>query len=334
MGIVSSVHQIKLPFPLDMPGYVSVYVVEGSKGNILVDSGWGSSEALWAFREGLKGDFLKFQDINWIVITHIHPDHYGLASKLKEFCGAEVVMHKVEAELINSRYKDFKALLKEMEEELSKNGVPPSELSELKEASLWIKQFVSPDLPDVILDDGDKLSNGSFEFEVLRTPGHSPGHICLYEPSKRWLFCGDHILFETTPHVGFHPQSGDNPLRDYIKSLKALEALQVNFIFPGHGPVFNSLKLRVAEILHHHEQRKRAIMEALDEGLKTAYQIATEAPWSSEAGSAAFKDLMPWDRRLAILEVIAYLRLLTSEDKVGNIEQVDRKGVSLYLPKD
>lgn len=331
MEVVSGVHRIKLPFPEGIPEYTNVYVVEGSRGNILVDSGWGSSEVLWAFREGLRENCLKFQDINWIVITHIHPDHYGLASKLKEFCGAEVVMHRVEAGLINSRYKDFAGLLKQIEEELSRNGVPQFELSKLTEASIWMRQFVSPDLPDVMLDDGDRLSNGSFEFEVLRTPGHSPGHICLYEPRKKWLFCGDHVLFKTTPHVGFHPQSGDNPLGDYIDSLERLEALKANFIFPGHGPVFNSLKLRAAEILHHHEQRERAIIKAMSSGFRTAYRVATEILWKPEAGGIAFKDLAPWDRRLAILETIAHLRLLMVEGKVGKIDQ---EGISLYLSKD
>ncbi len=331
MEVVAGVHQIKLPFPQGMPEYTNVYVVEGSRGNILVDSGWGSSEVLWAFREGLRENRLKFQDINWIVITHIHGDHYGLASKLKEFCGAEVAMHRVEAGLIHSRYRDFDGLLKKIEEELSRNGVPQFELSKLTEASIWMRQFVSPELPDVMLDDGDRLSNGSFEFEILRTPGHSPGHICLYEPRKKWLFCGDHVLFKTTPHVGFHPQSGDNPLGDYITSLERLEALKTNFIFPGHGPVFNSLKLRAAEIIRHHAQRERAIVKAMSSGFKTAYRVATEIPWVPEAGGIAFKDLAPWDRRLAILETIAHLRLLTFEGRVGKIDQ---EGLSLYLSKD
>ena len=331
MEIVAGVHQMKLPFPRGMPEHTNVYIIEGSKGNILIDAGWDSSESLWAFRERLGEERLKFQDINWIVITHIHPDHYGLAGKLKELCRAEVVMHRVGVELINSRYKYFDGLLKEIEEELSKNGVPQSELLELKEASLWMKQFVWPVLPDVRLEDGDRLSNGSFEFEILQTPGHSPDHICLYEPRKKWLFCGDHVLFETTPHVGFHPQSADNPLRDYINSLKTVEALKINFVFPGHGPVFNSLKLRAVEIFRQHEQREMAIIKTMSSGLKTAYQIAAEIPWKLEADNVTLKDLTPWDRRLAILETIAYLRLLTSEDKVGKVEQ---NGISVYLTKD
>jgi len=331
MEIVSGVHQIRLPFPQGMPGYTNVYVVEGSNGNILIDSGWDDSEVIWAFREGLREERLKFQDINWIVITHIHPDHYGLASKLKELCGAEVAVHRVEVGLINSRYKDFDGLLKDMGDMLSSNGVPQAELTELSRASLRMKQFVSPDLPDIMLDDGDRISNGSFGFEVLRTPGHSPGHICLYEARKRWLFSGDHVLFNVTPHVGVHPQSGDNPLKDYIDSLIRVDSLGVNFVFPGHGPVFNSLKLRAAEIFNHHEQRKGAIMKVLNEGLKTAYQVAAEIPLKLEMGGVAFSDLGSWDRRLAVLETIAHLRLLTYEGKVGKI---DKDGVSLYLAKE
>jgi len=331
MEIITGVHQIKLPFPQGMPGYTNVYVVEGSNGNILIDSGWDDSEVIWAFREGLKKERLKFQDINWIVITHIHPDHYGLASKLKELCGAEVSVHRAEAGLISSRYKEFDGLLEDMGDMLSSNGVPQAELAELKQASLWMKQFVSPDLPDVILDDGDRISNGTFGFEVLRTPGHSPGHICLYEARKRWLFSGDHVLFNVTPHVGVHPQSGDNPLKDYIDSLIKVNRLGVNFVFPGHGPVFNSLKLRTAEIFNHHEQRKEAIMKVLNEGLKTAYQVAAEIPWKLEMGGVAFSDLGSWDRRLAVLETIAQLRLLTSE---GNVGKIDKDGVSQYLAKE
>jgi len=331
MEIVTGVHQIQLPFPKGVSGHINVYVIEGDEGNILIDSGWDSTESLWALREGLTSDRLKLRDIKKVVITHIHPDHYGLASKVKQLCGTKIAMHRIEAKLINSRYEDFDGLLKKTEEELRQNGVPQTELPQLRDSSLWMNQFVTPDLPDVMLDDGDTISNGSFEIEVLWTPGHSPGHICLYEPRKKLLFSGDHVLYDTTPHIGFHPQSGDNPLGDYISSLERLERLRANFVLPGHGPVFNSLKLRVAEILYHHEQRNRNIMEILSDGLKTAYQIAEEIPWIPERGGVAFRDLAPGDRRLAVMETIAHLKLLTVEGKVDN---VDMDGASLYLRKD
>ena len=123
MRLVAGVYQIRLPFPQNITCYTNVYVIEGEKGNILVDSGWDWPGALWAFREGMRIDSLKFQDINWIVITHIHPDHYGLAGKLKDLCGARITMHRLEAELIDSRYETSAVLLNKLSEELNKNGV-------------------------------------------------------------------------------------------------------------------------------------------------------------------------------------------------------------------
>jgi len=331
MEIIKGIHQLKIPFPKGMPGDVNVYIIEGNDGNIMIDSGWDSQESLGAFGEGLKADRLKLRDIKTIVITHIHPDHYGLASKVKQLCGAKVAMDKIEAGIISPRYKDFTELLKRVEEEAKRNGIPETELPDFRDASLWMNKFVAPEPPDVLLDDGDRLSNGSFEIQVIRTPGHSPGHICLYEPKKRLLFSGDHVLYETTPHVGFNPQSGDNPLGDYVSSLQKLRNLKVSFVLPGHGPVFNSLNLRVEGILHHHEERKRQIVRALDSGSKTAYQVAQEITWMSEEGGVAFKDLAPWDKRLAVMETIAHLKLLATEGKVGS---VDMNGVCLYLATD
>jgi len=331
MQILNGVHQIKSPCPGDASWDTNVYVIEGTNGHILVDSGWDSQESLWALQEGIKAANLKLRDITKVVITHIHPDHYGLSSKIKQICGAQVAIHRIDASFISPRYKDFANLIKKTEELLRQNGVPENELPQLKEASLWMNKYVTPDAPEVMLEDGDIISNDSFELEVLLTPGHSPGHICLYERERKFILTGDHVLYDTTPHVGFNPQSGDNPLGDYVSSLKKLERLKVHFILPGHGPVFNALGLRIENILQHHEERKRAIMQSLRSGLKTAYEIAQQIPWMANEGGTAFLDLPVWDKRMAVTETLAHLKLLMEEDRVGN---VDMDGASLYLAKD
>jgi glyoxylase-like metal-dependent hydrolase (beta-lactamase superfamily II) len=331
MKVLNGVHQIKSPAPGSASWYTNVYVIEGGDGHILVDSGWDSQESLWALQEGIKAANLKLRDIKKVVITHIHPDHYGLSTKIKQICGAQVAIHRIDADFIFPRYKDFADLLNKTEELLRQNGAPVDEVPRLKEASLWMNKYVTPDSPEVMLEDGDIISNDSFKFEVLWTPGHSPGHVCLYERERRFIFTGDHILYETIPRVGFNPQSGDNPLSDYISSLKKLEHLNVHFTLPGHGPVFNALGLRIERILQHHEERKRAIMRTLHDGLQTAYAIAQQIPWMVNGGSIAFRDLADWDKRMAITETIAHLKLLMEEDIVGN---VDMNGASLYLSKD
>jgi glyoxylase-like metal-dependent hydrolase (beta-lactamase superfamily II) len=331
MQVLNGVHQIKIPAPGNASWTTNAYVIEGSNGHILVDSGWDSQESLWALQEGIRAANLKLRDIKKVVITHIHPDHYGLSSKIKQICGAQLTIHRIDADIVIPRYKDFNELVKKVTVLLQQNGVPGDELPQLKEASLWMNKYVTPATPDVKLEDGDRISNDSFEFEVLWTPGHSPGHVCLYEQDRKFILTGDHVLYDTTPHVGFNPQSGDNPLDDYITSLEKLARLKVHFILPGHGPVFNALGLRIEKILQHHEERKRAIMQSLRNGLKTAYEIAHQIPWMANGGVTAFRDLPAWDKRMAITEAIAHLKLLIKEDRVSN---VDMDGASLYLAKD
>jgi len=331
MRVLDGVHQIKIPSPSGIAWDTNVYVLEGDDGHIMVDSGWDSQEALWALQEGIKGAGLKLRDIRKLVITHIHPDHYGLSTKVKQICGSEVAIHSIEANLIFPRYEDFAGLLKKIEDVLRRNGAPEDDLPQLKEASLWMNKYVTTDVPEVKLEDGDTVSNGSFELEVLWTPGHSPGHICLFERSRKFILTGDHVLFDTTPHVSFNPHSGDNPLGDYVSSLQKVARLKVHFALPGHGPVFNALGLRVDQILQHHEERKRAIMKSLSSGLKTAYAVAADVPWNAAGRNAAFQDLAVWDRRMAVTETIAHLKLMTQEDRVAN---VDMDGASLYIAKD
>jgi glyoxylase-like metal-dependent hydrolase (beta-lactamase superfamily II) len=331
MRVLEGVHQIKVPAPAGVSLTTNTYVLEGENGHILVDTGWDSQEALWALQEGIRGSNLKLRDIKQVVITHIHPDHYGLSSKIRQVCGAQLAIHSLDADFIFPRYKDSADLVAKIELLLRQNGVPEEELPQLKDASLWMNKYVTPELPDLMLEDGQTISNGSFDLEVLWTPGHSPGHVCLYERKRRFILTGDHVLFDTTPHIGFNPQSGDNPLGDYVTSLKKLSDLKVSFALPGHGPVFNALGLRIDRILLHHQERNRAIMQSLHGGMKTAYQVAGDIRWMADQGGCPFQALAVWDKRMAVTETIAHLKLLVEEDRVGN---VDMDGASLYISKE
>jgi glyoxylase-like metal-dependent hydrolase (beta-lactamase superfamily II) len=331
MKVLDRVHQLKIPSPGGVSWDTNVYLLEGDDGHIMVDSGWDSQEALHALQEGTRAANIKLRDIKQLVITHIHPDHYGLSAKMKQICGARVAIHRIDTDLIFPRYKDFTDLVKKMGDMLRQNGVPEDELPQLREASVWMSKYVTAGLPDVKLEEGDKIANDSFELEVLWTPGHSPGHICLYERERRFLLSGDHVLFDATPHVSFNPDSGSNPLGDYVDSLKKLQRLKIHFTLPGHGPVFNALGLRVDGIVAHHEERKRIIMRAMGSGLQTAYAVAQQIPWKAGGGNTSFRDLAVWDRRMAVTETLAHLKMLTVEDRVANI---DMDGASLYIAKD
>jgi glyoxylase-like metal-dependent hydrolase (beta-lactamase superfamily II) len=326
MEIVQGVHQIKVPMP-GAVDHMNVYLIEGTQGNLLIDTGFDTPEAFGALRDALKFSGFGFKDITVIAATHIHPDHYGMVDKLKQLSGARVALSDIEAKLVDSRYGKTELLLQQVKKLLVSNGVPEADLTELAESSLAIKQFVGVVKPDIILKEGDKITVASSEFKVMLTPGHSPGHICFYEPKRKLFFSGDHVLPDIFPHVGFHPQSGNNPLADFLKSLEALADLEVSFIFPGHGSVFSGLKLRLGELHYYHEQRQRSIMRIIENDTKSAYQIATEIPWMPAGESVPFNKLSAFDKRLAVMETLAQLKLLMSE---GKAQKVVKENVDLY----
>jgi glyoxylase-like metal-dependent hydrolase (beta-lactamase superfamily II) len=327
MEIVQGVHQIKLPLPAGALDHNNAYLIEGSNGNLLIDTGFDTPEAFAALRDGLRFSGFGFKDITQIVVTHIHPDHYGLADKLKQMSGAKVSLSEVEAKFIDSRYVKTDALLKKVRSLFKSNGVPEEDLTELSDASMAVRKFIGVVPPDIKLKNGDKITVDSSEFKVVLTPGHSPGHICLYEPKRKLFFSGDHILPDIFPHVGLHPQSGENPLGDFFNSLEVLANLEVSFIFPGHGSVFSGFKLRLGDLYRHHEQRQLAIKRIIEDDMKTAYQIATEIPWMPGGEAVSFDKLSAFDKRLAVMETLAQLKLLMIE---GKAEKVVKENIDIY----
>ena len=308
--------QLPLPFPNILMGYVNTYLIQGDNEYLLIDTGWNTEEAFDSLKKQLDEIGVGFRDISQIIVTHIHPDHYGQAGKLKQLSQAKVALHAVEKNSIDLRYINMKELLQQMEQWLHTNGVATDELPALQTASVALAKFVSPALPDITLHGGETLSTELFSFKVLWTPGHSPGHICLYEPSQKILISGDNVLPNITPNIGLHPQSSSNPLGDYLNSLSALKQLDVNLVLPGHENPFNTLKPRIEELIQHHRQRNSEILATINAEPKTGYQIATEIVWMPDIGGISWQDLAPLDKRLALLETLAHLESMRVDRKV------------------
>jgi len=329
--VIPGIYQLKIPLPSKeiLLGYVNVYLAQGNNGYLLVDTGWDTEEAFNSLKKQLAEIGINFKDISQIVATHIHPDHCGLTGKLKQLSSAKIALHYLEKDFIESRYINMDELLSLIAEWLHTNGVPNEELTKLQTASLGMAKFVTPALPDITLYGGEIISTGVFNFRVLWTPGHSPGHISLYEPTKKVLISGDYILPKITPNIGLHPQSGTNPLGDYIKSLNTTKKLDVNLILPGHENPFTGLQSRIEELIKHHQKRNSEILETLKATAKTAYQISTEITWGSDINGVGWDNLTPWDRRLAILETIAHLEAMRF---AGKVEKFLKDSIIYYQP--
>ena len=285
-------------------------------GYLLVDCGWDTADTLKALEGHLRALDIRFADIRHLVVTHIHPDHYGLAGRLREITTAELSFHRLERLYIESRYANADELLEEMREWLRLNGTPQAELDQLSRGSTGMLSRVQIAYPDKTLDGGEEITCGRFAFKVIWTPGHSAGHICLYDARHKVLLSGDHVLPRITPSVGLHVQAASNPLADFLDSLKLIGRLEAELVLPGHGDPFNGLPERTAALIAHHQRRLDEIVGLLPPGSEqalTAFQLAQRMRWSSRR---EWDDLGGFERRMAVTETLAHVELLHARDRV------------------
>src|SRR5215470_4640179 len=149
----------RLPLPLkDSPlGHVNTYLVRADDGYLLVDCGWDTADTLRALEGHLRALDVRFADVRHLVITHIHPDHYGLAGRLREITSAELSFHRLEKLFVESRYLNADELMLEMREWLHLNGTPDEELDRLNRASTGILERVQIAYPDRTLEGGEEI---------------------------------------------------------------------------------------------------------------------------------------------------------------------------------
>jgi glyoxylase-like metal-dependent hydrolase (beta-lactamase superfamily II) len=320
--ITPGIYWFKLPMPSDEAGldFVNVYVVRGNRGYLLVDSGWNTEASFATLKKGMAEIGSDVEEISQILVTHVHPDHYGMAGHVKKLSGASLAMHHIEKGFIEPRYVSMESLLNQIDRLLIANGVPPKMIGSLSHATVGLERYVVPTLPDITLHDGETVTTGEFNFKVVWTPGHSSGHICLYEPERKIFLSGDHILPTITPNVSVHPQAIENPLGRYLNSLKELKRLEVELILPGHEKPFSGFQKRIDEILRHHEERNQEILAALGNKPGTSFQVAQQVSWGFKGSWSSLPD---FHKRIAVLETLSHLEMMAASGRVDRLPGED-----------
>lgn len=316
-GVLPEVEQVRpglwsLPVPIpDNPlRYVLVYAVELDSGVAIVDAGWNTDEAWDALNDGLGEAGGSMSDIQGVIVTHIHPDHYGLAGRVREASGAWVGLHPADASLLEGRYVHTDDLIERMGRLLSASGVPEDKRPDLAHASMEVRSLVSMTRPDVLLEDGDMVDLAGADLRAIWTPGHSPGHLCLYSESRRLLLSGDHVLPRITPNIAFHSQQHGNPLGDYLESLARLHDLEADEVLPAHEYRFAGLADRLDQLIGHHESRLAEIEKVLAArpGV-SAWDLTLSLEWSR-----------PWD------EIAAYMQRAANGETLAHLVLLEHRG--------
>jgi glyoxylase-like metal-dependent hydrolase (beta-lactamase superfamily II) len=313
------IFQVKIPLPNNPLGFVNVYLLKSEQGSLLIDTGWKSDGAFDALTQQLAAAGVGLDDLRYIVVTHMHPDHSGLVGRLKELCQAELILHSHEIMMMDRRNIDFKEVMVQMENWLKINGAPKETPNPMQGLSIPSGSFGALAQPDTIVNGGEHLQLGERDLELIWTPGHSPGHLCVYDRTHKVLFSGDHVLPGTTPNISFHFYTNNNPLVDYLNALDRVAELEVDLVLPSHGQAFHGLATRVAEIKQHHQIRLDTFQAALGDEQRTAYQIAGAIEWTP--ANISLDHLDPLQKLFAVTETIAHLEWLVSNGELMKILQ-------------
>jgi len=179
------------------------------------------------------------------------------------------------------------------------------------------------------LSEGQTLTYGDYTFVCVETPGHTLGHICLYEISKKNFISGDHVLIDITPNIQCW-NDYENPLKNYINSLEKICEFDVDLVLPGHRRWFTDLKSRVDELISHHEKRLDEICDILDKAPQSAYKIAAKMSWDIKASNwNEFPIAQQW---FATGEALSHLRFLEEKREISR--HVIEKNVQFALTRN
>jgi glyoxylase-like metal-dependent hydrolase (beta-lactamase superfamily II) len=305
--VATGVFELRLPIPFE-DGLVNVFLFADGDEVDLLDCGMNSDESVRAIWAAVS--HVGAKTIRRLVVTHIHPDHYGAAGTFAGDGGADLYLHRLEVPLVNPRYVELEHLVHEVHTYLLVNGVPADEAEVLSNSQRSLSQVVKTADAAVQLDGAELLNMGRRQLRVEWTPGHSPGHICLYEAREGLLFAGDHMLPELSPNIGLHPQSTPDPLHEYLDGLKRMAAYEPRLILPAHGRPFRDAASRVAALAAHHARRLDQILEIVSGGERSAWEVALEL-WGPREHF--------YEKRLALQEGLAHLQALAVEGRLEKL---------------
>jgi glyoxylase-like metal-dependent hydrolase (beta-lactamase superfamily II) len=325
------VYQIKIDVPFAVK-YVCVYLFKLGDKLVLIDSGLNLGNWQKKFLEAIKELKIDAREIDYCFITHIHIDHIGLAKKLKELNpNMKILMHDITYELLKwetnrANLEDLKKQASKIAEQMVKYGISKEQGKRVIQFFTYWPQFLIYQEPDIILHDGDIILD---KLEVIWTPGHSFGHICVFNRRNKYLFSGDHILSRITPHIGnfvvnefLHQKYRDfdfnNILKYYLSSLDKIDKLNPKIIFPAHQEVIFDPHERILAIKEHHQNRLKELLDLIKGEPLNPFQIS-----QIHFGT----DLDEINSYMALSEVLGHLLYLESE---GKARKEEKNGVYYY----
>jgi len=322
--ILADLFKIEIPLPGSPLKSVNSYVIKGFERDLIIDTGMNREECLKSMQAGLTELGIDLRKTDFF-ITHMHADHLGLVLNLAAE-GAKIYFNKRDADGIEffDRHRD------RFMHFAIRNGFPENELQMLLYNHPGYKYRTRGDFTFTFLKEDDRLAVGDYLLRCIETPGHTKGHMCLYETDRKILIAGDHILNGITPNIQLWSDEW-NPLKEYLKSLEKVYRLDIDLVLPGHGSVFGNYKERIEELRHHHEERLGNLLSVLGKRDLTAFQIASRMNWDGTSEYNAWEGFPILQKWFATGEAIAHLNYLQEKGMVRKQTQGRRTTFSLNV---
>jgi glyoxylase-like metal-dependent hydrolase (beta-lactamase superfamily II) len=315
------IYEIFLPLPM-RPTIINVYLIDCHGKWALIDTGMNSPESIRTLEEAFAQVGIKLEDLDTLIATHHHIDHFGASGEIRRRSHAETYIHQLEIERAN-RMLLFGTMgpgdRPESRAFFLKHGFPIEQFNPIGMRPQWMGTSMYSPVTEKhhAINDGDVLTVGDRTLEFIWTPGHSPGHNVVYLRKEKVMIVGDHLLPKITPHVGVYPDNPEgNPLGDFINSQLKVQPFDVELVLPAHGGVYRDHRHRANQIIEHHRYREAEMLDLVKQKPKTAFEVAQEVFGGEERPI--------FHVMAATFETLAHLRLSCIEGRARQIERDDK----------
>ena len=313
--VYKNIYKVELKLPNNPLKSINIYIIKGEEKSLIIDTGFNIEDCKNDLLAALESLNIETSNLE-VFITHLHSDHCGLAS-LFEKLGCKIYAGEIDGREINEmtrieywkKFENQKIILDLKRDNVSYHDHPGYKYCPKEKVDFnYVKE-------------GGSIQIGEYFLEVIDIPGHTPGHIGLYERKNKLFFCGDHILDRITPNIGFWGFD-ENILGTYFNSLGKLYSYEIDYLFPAHRNIIRDHTRRINELISHHKDRLNEIVNILEDEELTVRDLASKMEWRIRAKSwGEFPSPQKW---FASLEAMAHLEHLYS---IGKIDKniVDEK---------
>ncbi|MDQ0194643.1 MBL fold metallo-hydrolase [Paenibacillus wynnii] len=269
---------LQISVPMDPPlRQVNSYLLTDTNGGVtIIDPGPHSQMTELAWQGILRELNLSWSRVQKVVITHHHPDHYGLAGWMQSLSGCKVWMSKrahTEALFMWGETSQMNEVLPLF---FAKHGMPNSITDAIKEHLEHFEPQVTPQPEVSYVSPAEPFEMGNQLWRPVVTGGHAPGHLSFYNRESGYMICGDAVLPQISPNVSLLPGSDPQPLQTFLLGLRELSSYQVSMAFPGHREPFTGFTERIHSLLDHHEERLEASEALITNGPLSGFAICED----------------------------------------------------------